>query len=89
VVCFDHIRFRFPLEKFQSAARWPDSTIDFAAQPFRRVATSRRLFDRSDVTYPLLAITLAARRDNLRDTLAVFEQRLATIKAPPVEPVAA
>jgi hypothetical protein len=43
----------------------------------------------SDVTYPLLAITLAARRDNLRDTLAVFEQRLATIKAPPVEPVAA
>jgi hypothetical protein len=47
-----------------------------------------RVFDRSDVTYPLLAIALAARRDNLRDTLAVFEQRLATIKAPPVEPVA-
>jgi hypothetical protein len=48
-----------------------------------------RVFDRSDVTYPLLAITLAARRDNLTSTLAVFEQRLATIKAPPVEPVAA
>jgi hypothetical protein len=55
--------------------------------PLKRKA--RRLFDRSDVTYPLLAITLAARRDNFRDTLAVFEQRLATIKAPPVEPVAA
>ena len=27
-----------------------------------------RVFDRSDVTYPLLAITLAARRDNLRKT---------------------
>jgi hypothetical protein len=40
-----------------------------------------RVFDRSDVTYPLLAITLAARRDNLRDTIAVFEQRLATIKS--------
>jgi hypothetical protein len=48
-----------------------------------------RVFDRSDVTYPFLAITLAARRDNLRDTLAVFEQRLATIKAPLVEPIAA
>ena len=48
-----------------------------------------RVFDRSDVTYPLLAITLAARRDNLRDTIAVFERRLATIKAPLVEPVAA
>jgi hypothetical protein len=48
-----------------------------------------RVFDRSDVTYPLLASTLAARRDNLRDTIAVFEQRLATIKAPLVEPIAA
>ena len=38
-----------------------------------------RVFDRSDVTYPLLAITLAARRNNLRNILAVFEQRLATI----------
>jgi hypothetical protein len=48
-----------------------------------------RVFDRSDVTYPLLAVTLVARRDNLRDTIAVFERRLATIKAPLVEPVAA
>jgi hypothetical protein len=48
-----------------------------------------RVFDRSDVTYPLLASTLAARRDNLRDTIAVLEQRLATIKAPLVEPIAA
>jgi hypothetical protein len=47
------------------------------------------VFDRSDVTYPLLASTLAARRDNLKDTIAVFEQRLATIKALLVEPIAA
>jgi hypothetical protein len=47
------------------------------------------VFDRSDVTYPLLASTLAARRDNLKNTIAVFEQRLATIKAPLVEPIAA
>ena len=47
-----------------------------------------RISDRSDVTYPLLARTLAARRDNLRDTIAVFEQRLATIKAPLVKPIA-
>ena len=48
-----------------------------------------RVFDRSDVTYPLLAVTLVARRDNLRDTIAVFERRLATIKALLVEPIAA
>jgi septation ring formation regulator EzrA len=48
-----------------------------------------RTSDRSDVTYPLFARTLAARRDNLRDTIAAFEQRLATIKAPLVEPIAA
>ena len=47
------------------------------------------VFDRSDVTYPLLASTLATRRDNLKDTIAVFEQRLATIKALLVEPIAA
>jgi hypothetical protein len=47
-----------------------------------------RVFDRSDVAYPLLARTLAARRDNLRDTIAAFEQRLATIKAALVEPIA-
>ena len=46
-----------------------------------------RVSDRSDVTYPLLARTLAARRDNLRDTIAVLEQRLST--APLVRPIAA
>jgi ABC-type transporter Mla subunit MlaD len=45
------------------------------------------VLDRSNVTYPLLAGTLAARRDNLRDTIAVLEQRLST--APLVEPIAA
>jgi hypothetical protein len=45
------------------------------------------VLDRSDVTYPLLAGTLAARRDNLRDTIAVLEQRLSTALL--VEPIAA
>jgi hypothetical protein len=35
-----------------------------------------RVFDRSDVTYPLLAGTLAARRDNLRDTIACLNTTL-------------
>ena len=48
-----------------------------------------RVSDRSDATYPILARTLAARRDNLRYTIAALEQRLATIKAPLFEPVAA
>jgi hypothetical protein len=45
--------------------------------------------DRSNSAYPILARTLAARRDNLRDTIAALEQRLTTIKAPLVELVAA
>jgi hypothetical protein len=47
-----------------------------------------RISDRSSSAYPILARTLAARRDNLRDT-AALEQRLTTIKAPLVELVAA
>jgi len=48
-----------------------------------------RISDRSEPAYPILARTLAARRDNLRDTIAALEQRLTTIKAPLVEMVAA
>jgi hypothetical protein len=48
-----------------------------------------RISDRSNSAYPILARTLAARRDNLRDTIAALEQRLTTIKAPLVELVAA
>ena len=48
-----------------------------------------RISDRSNSAYPILARTLAARRDNLRDTIAALEQRLTTIKAPLVEAVAA
>jgi hypothetical protein len=48
-----------------------------------------QIFDRADAAYPMLARTLATRRDNLRGTIAALEQRLASIKAPLVEPVAA
>jgi hypothetical protein len=48
-----------------------------------------RISDRSNSAYPILARTLAARRDNLRDTIAALEQRLTKIKTPVVELVAA
>jgi septation ring formation regulator EzrA len=48
-----------------------------------------RISDRSEPAYPILARTLAARRDNLRDTIAALERRLTTIKAPLVELLAA
>jgi hypothetical protein len=38
-----------------------------------------RIFDRSQVEYPMLARTLAARRNNLMDTIAALEQRLVTL----------
>ena len=47
------------------------------------------VFDRSDIAYPLLAGKLAARRDNLVDTIAALEVRVAAIKASLFEPVAA
>ena len=47
------------------------------------------VFDHSDVAYSSLAGLLAARRDNLVDTIAAPEVRLAAIKAPLFEPVAA
>jgi hypothetical protein len=48
-----------------------------------------RVSERSHPAYPILARALAARRDNLRDTIAALEKRLATIKVPVVEAVAA
>jgi len=38
-----------------------------------------RLFDPSQAEYPMLARQLAARRDNLRHTIAALEERLAII----------
>jgi len=48
-----------------------------------------RVFDRSQVEYPMLARTLAVRRDNLRNTIAALEQRLATTEKPMFESVSA
>jgi hypothetical protein len=39
------------------------------------------VFDRSRVDYPILARTLAARRDNLLGTIAALEQRLVNLPA--------
>jgi hypothetical protein len=38
-----------------------------------------RIFDPSQVEYPVLARTLAARRDNLMNTIAALERRLSKL----------
>jgi hypothetical protein len=38
-----------------------------------------RIFDRSQVEYPMLARTMAARRDNLTDTITALERRLSKL----------
>jgi hypothetical protein len=38
-----------------------------------------RVYDRSQVEYPMLARTMAARRDNLLNTISALEQRLAKL----------
>jgi len=35
--------------------------------------------DHSDIAYPILARMLAARRDNLKDTITALERRLSTL----------
>jgi hypothetical protein len=37
--------------------------------------------DRADAAYPILARTLAARRDNLKDTIAALEKRVSGLEA--------
>jgi hypothetical protein len=45
-----------------------------------------RIFDRSNAHYPMLARTLAARRDNFKATIAALEARLSAIgRANPAE----
>jgi hypothetical protein len=39
-----------------------------------------RVFNRSDVAYPIAARILAVRRDNLKATIATLERRLATLQ---------
>jgi hypothetical protein len=45
-----------------------------------------RVYDRSQVEYPMLARTMATRRDNLLNTIRALQQRLAKLDQP--EPVA-
>jgi hypothetical protein len=40
-----------------------------------------RVFDPSQAEYPILARTLAARRDNLKETIAALERRLSDLPA--------
>jgi hypothetical protein len=47
--------------------------IDIATEEERA-----RVFDHSHAAYPILARTLAARRDNLKDTVVALEQHLST-----------
>jgi hypothetical protein len=58
--------------------------VDIAAEEERA-----RVFDCSNARYPILAKTLAARRDNLKGTILELEDRLATVRARLAMPVAA
>jgi hypothetical protein len=49
------------------------------------IAEQARVFDRSRFDYPILARTLAARRDNLLGTITALEQRLVNLPADQAE----
>jgi hypothetical protein len=48
-----------------------------------------QVFERSQPEYPMLARTLAARRDNLRATIAALERRLAAVYRAQLDQVSA
>src|SRR5258708_19459943 len=64
-----------------------DRTVQFLDCDVASEEERARVSDRSDPAYPILARALAARRDNLRGTIAALEHRLATIKVPVFESV--
>ena len=53
-----------------------DQVVQILASDIATEEERSRVFDRSDPAYSILARTLAARRDNLKITIAALEQRL-------------
>src|SRR5881227_754686 len=53
-----------------------DRVVQILASDIATEEERSRVFDRSDPAYSILARTLAARRDNLKITIAALEQRL-------------
>ena len=56
-----------------------DRVVQILASDIATEEERSRVFDRSDPAYSILARTLAARRDNLKITIAAVEQRLEDI----------
>ena len=56
-----------------------DRTIQILDCDIADGAERAQVLDRSDPAYPTLARTLGARRENLADSIAALERRLATI----------
>jgi hypothetical protein len=56
-----------------------DRVVQILASDIATEEERSRVFDRSDPAYSILARTLAARRDNLKITIAALEQRLEDI----------
>ena len=58
-----------------------DRTVHFLNIDISTEEEQGRVLDRSDPAYPILARTLATRRDNLKVTVAALEKRLRMINA--------
>jgi hypothetical protein len=56
-----------------------DRTVQILSCDITTEEESAGISDRSDPSYPILARTLATRRDNLKDTVAALEHRLSEL----------
>jgi hypothetical protein len=66
-----------------------DQAVQILASDIATEEERSRVFDRSDPAYSILARTLAARRDNLKVTIAALEQRLENVLVALSEAIAA
>ena len=66
-----------------------DQVVQILASDIATEEERSRVFDRSDPAYSILARTLAARRDNLKVTIAALEQRLENVLVALSEAIAA
>lgn len=67
-------RVKTMIDDFTRAMRFLD--FDIAAEEERA-----QIYDRTNADYPMLARTIAARRDNLKLTISVLEARLTSLNA--------
>jgi hypothetical protein len=74
-----HFKANAKLDALISDLRWRVQLLDADIEEEERKS---RVFDPANHSYPMLALTLRERRDNLQTTVATLQKQLETILLP-------